>query len=433
MENFFYYPKILDQKLGKDIMFSKKKLLAASVLGNALEFYDFTLYGVLASVLAKHYFPGSDEPAKLLFSLTAFAVGFFTRPIGAWLFGHLGDTIGRKEALSFSILLMGVPTFLIGISPTYQDIGLWASLIVFLCRLLQGVFTGGEYNGAAIFSIEHFKKQSSGFVGGLITGSCVIGAVGATFFGAWTQSPGMPEWAWRIPFLFGGVIGVFGFFVRRRMVETPEFASETTRGKNSLFQLLRSHRLSSFAAFVFGSFNGALTYTLFGFLNIYLSRYLHVPLAEAMRLNLFGLFAFMFGSPLMGHLLDLIGKKKYLIGAMSSIFALALPIFLLMASPWIWLGQILLGFCVAAIAGSAHGIMQELFPVKERYRGIAINFSLGMGLFGGITPLIYVHAIERSGASLFFPSIFLMGMTICFGLAIGFAGLFRSLPARSIP
>ncbi len=410
---------------------NKPKLLAASILGNALEFYDFTLYGVLASVLAKHYFPGSDDTAKLLFSLTAFAVGFFTRPIGALLFGQLGDTIGRKEALSFSILLMGIPTFLIGIAPSYQQIGIWASLLVFFCRLLQGVFTGGEYNGAAIFSIEHFQKKSSGFVGGLITGSCVIGAMAATFFGAWTQGPDMPIWAWRIPFIFGGVIGIFGYFVRRRIGETPEFAAESKTEKSSLLQLFRIRWQASLAAFVFGSFNGALTYTLFGFLNIYLSRYLHVPLAEAMRLNLFGLSAFMIGSPLMGHLLDRFGKKSYLAVSTAAIFSLAVPIFSLMASPWIWFAQILLGLCVAAIAGSAHGIMQELFPVKERYRGIAFNFSLGMGLFGGITPIIYVHFIELSGASLFLPAYFIMAMTLCFVSLAGAVGLFRSEVQKS--
>jgi MHS family proline/betaine transporter-like MFS transporter len=405
-------------------MFSKNKILIASILGNALEFYDFTLYGVLALVVSKHYFPGPDDTAQLLFSLTAFAIGFFTRPIGAMFFGHLGDTIGRKEALSLSILLMGAPTFLIGITPTYQQIGLWASISIFLCRLLQGVFTGGEYNGAAIFSIEHFGKKSSGFIGGLITGSCVIGALGATFFGAWTQSAGLPEWAWRIPFIFGGILGLFGYFMRRRMEETPEFTARISQQQVSLFQLFRGHPYSSFTAFMFGSFNGALTYTLFGFLNIYLSRYLQIPLLQAMQLNLFGLSAFMIGSPCMGYLLDLVGKRKFLMGATLSIFLLVIPIFLLLESSLIWLGQILLGLCAASIAGSCHAIMQELFPVKERYRGISLNFSMGMGLFGGITPIIYVHMIERSGVSLLFPALFLMGLTVCFAATITTAGLF---------
>lgn len=407
-------------------MTSKKKLLIASILGNALEFYDFTLYGVLTLVLSQHYFPGTDDTAKLLFSLTAFAIGFFTRPIGAMLFGHLGDSIGRKEALSLSILLMGAPTLLIGITPSYQQVGIWASISIFLCRLFQGVFTGGEYNGAAIFSIEHFGKKSSGLIGGLITGSCVIGALGATFFGAWTQSPGLPEWAWRVPFIFGGILGLFGYFIRRRMEETPEFTANASQKQISLFQLFRSHPYSSFTTFMLGSFNGALTYTLFGFLNIYLSRYLQIPLAQAMQLNLFGLTAFMLGSPCMGYLLDVAGKRKFLTGATLSIFLLVTPIFLLLGSSQIWLGQILLGLCTASIAGSSHAIMQDLFPVKERYRGISLNFSMGMGLFGGITPIIYVHMIERSHMTLLFPALFLMVLTVCFAATISIAGLFKT-------
>ncbi len=407
---------------------SPKKIILSSIFGNAMEFYDFTLYGVLAGVLASQYFPGEDDTAKLLFSLAAFAIGFLTRPLGAILFGHIGDTFGRKEALSFSILLMGVPTFIIGISPGYDQIGIWASILVFACRLLQGIFTGGEYNGAAIFSIEHLGKKYPGMVGGLITGSCVIGALAATFFGAWTQHSSMPSWAWRIPFIFGGVIGVFGYFMRRNMDETPEFASIQSAPKTPLFKALISHIRASLSAFAFGSFNGALSYTLFGFLNLYLSRYLHIPLAEAMQLNLIGLLAFMLGSPGMGYLMDIIGKRTFLVIAVLSIFSLSVPVFMLFNSgslPALILGQILLGLCVASIAGTGHSVMQSLFPIADRYRGIAFNFSLGMGIFGGITPMIYVQAIERNQASILFPSYFLMGLAALFGLALIPLGLFR--------
>ena len=149
-------------------MASHKKIILSSFLGNALEFYDFTLYGVFTVVLANHYFPGDSSTANLLFSLAAFAVGCLTRPLGAILFGHMGDSLGRKEALSFSILLMGIPTFCIGIAPTYQDIGIAASILVFTCRLLQGLFTGGEYNGAAIFCIEHLGKNTRDLSEGLL-------------------------------------------------------------------------------------------------------------------------------------------------------------------------------------------------------------------------------------------------------------------------
>jgi len=221
------------------------------------------------------------------------------------------------------------------------------------------------------------------------------------------------------------VIGVFGYFMRRRMDETPEFTALSPQHQMPLLQLLRTHLRPSLISFAFGSFNGALTYTLFGFLNIYLSRYLQMPLVEAMQLNLLGLLAFMIGSPCMGHLFDRLGQKRFLIGATLAIFSLAVPIFLLFASKFVWVGQILLGLCVASIAGTGHAVMQGLFPVGERYRGIALNFSMGMGLFGGITPIIYIQMIERSGTSLLFPAFFLMGLTALFGTAIAAMGLIR--------
>ncbi|MBX9922547.1 MAG: MFS transporter [Rhabdochlamydiaceae bacterium] len=399
-------------------MASHKKIILSSVLGNALEFYDFTLYGVFTVVLANHYFPGDNSTANLLFSLAAFAVGCLTRPLGAILFGHMGDNLGRKEALSFSILLMGIPTFCIGIAPTYQEVGIAASILVFVCRLLQGLFTGGEYNGAAIFTIEHLGKKYPGFIGGIITGSCVIGSMIATLLGAWTQSPGMPSWAWRLPFIFGGLIGLFGYFMRRNMMETPEFSAFPCNNRKSFAQAIITHFRPSLISLAFGSFNGTLTYTLFGFLNVYLFRYLHIPLVTAIQLNLVGLFCFMVGSPLMGYLLDIFGQKRFLSCAIAGIFSLMLPIFLLFSTKTIialLLGQILLGLCTASIAGSGHAIMQRLFPVGERYRGIAFNFNLGIGFFGGITPIIYVHMIEQLHFSLLCPAIFLMGCTLLFG------------------
>jgi MHS family proline/betaine transporter-like MFS transporter len=405
-------------------MRAANKIILASVFGNALEFYDFTLYGVFAAIIANQYFPGSDDSSKLLYSLAAFAVGFFTRPIGAILFGHFGDRYGRKNALSLSVLLMGVPTFIISVSPNYHQIGIAASLLIFSCRLLQGVFTGGEYNGAAIFAIEHVGKKCPGFIGGLITGSCVIGATLATFIGACTQRPGMPDWAWRIPFLLGAVISFLGYFVRRKIAETPEFVALESENKLSRVPLLKafiSRPRSCLISFMLGGLNGALSYTMFGFLNIYLSRYLGIPMDVAMQLNLVGLFVFMLGAPLMGHLLDLFGHQKFFNFAISGIMIFAIPIFIAISTKNIALiivGQIFLGLFTASIGGSGHAVMQALFPVADRYSGIAFNFSLGMALLGGMTPIVYVAMIEKHQVNLLFPAFFLMGLTAIFAMIL---------------
>jgi MFS family permease len=231
----------------------------------------------------------------------------------------------------------------------------------------------------------------------------------------------MPSWAWRLPFIFGGLIGLFGYFMRRNMMETPEFSAFPSNNRKSFTQAIITHFRPSLIALAFGSFNGALTYTLFGFLNIYLSRYLQVPLVTAIQFNLIGLFFFMIGSPLMGYLLDVFGEKRFLTGAIASIFSLMMPIFLMLSSKTtigLLLGQILLGLCTASIAGAGHAIMQRQFPVRERYRGIAFNFNLGIGFFGGITPIIYVHMIEHMHLSLMCPAFFLMGCTTLFACSL---------------
>ena len=395
-----------------------KKVILASIIGNALEFFDFTLYGVFSGVIAELFFPSSDLTASLLMSLGAFAVGFLMRPFGALIFGYLGDVFGRKKALSFSVLLMGVPTFIIAILPGHASIGIFASLMIVFCRLLQGICTGGEYNGAAIFALEHTRRKP-GFTGGLITASCVIGAFSATFLGSITQIDGMPEWAWRVPFLLGAVISVAGFYIRKNLSETPEFLDNQAIPLTTfpLFKALFSYKKSCLLTFSLGALNGTLSYTLFGFLNIYLSRYLSVPLSEAMSINLFGLLAFMIGSPLLGAVYDRSKNHIFLKYASFLIFGGMIPIFLLNSSSTyslIVIGQIALGICVASIAGTGHAAMQKLFPVKERYSGISFFFSLGMGIFGGIAPMIYVQAIEKDNFPLLFPAYFLMALSILF-------------------
>lgn len=169
--------------------------------------------------------------------------------------------------------------------------------------------------------------------------------------------------------------------MRRNMMETPEFSAFPCNNRKSFAQAIITHFRPSLISLAFGSFNGTLTYTLFGFLNVYLFRYLHIPLVTAIQLNLVGLFCFMVGSPLMGYLLDIFGQKRFLSCAIAGIFSLMLPIFLLFSTKTIialLLGQILLGLCTASIAGSGHAIMQRLFPVGERYRALPLTLILGL-------------------------------------------------------
>lgn len=389
------------------------KLLPATVMGNALEFFDFTIYGIFAATIGQVFFPLENPTASLIASWGTFAVGFLMRPLGALVFGYLGDKFGRRYSLSGTVLLTGFPTLFIGLLPGYEQIGLAAPLILIICRLLQGLCTGGEYNGAAIFALEHFGKLRPGTIGGIITASCVIGAFLATFSGFLISHYGS-DWMWRLPFIFGAFISFIGFIIRYYMNETPEFShlKEKKGVKNyTLRTIYTSYPGSSFISFMVGSLNGALSYTLFGFLNVYLSKYLGIEAAIAMQYNLLGLSFFMFFSPLAGYFLDCYGGQTALRFAASAVFIGALPTFFLLQTLnpiLILLGQALLGILVAGIAGAGHGFMQELFPVQARYRGVSINFCLGMALCGGTAPMLFTYLIESRHLSLYVPAFYLM-------------------------
>lgn len=401
-----------------------KRILISSILGNALEFYDFTLYGFFTCVIANHYFPGSNEISRILASLAAFGSGFLTRPFGGMVFGYLGDRYGRKMALSSSILLMGIPTAIIGLLPGYESIGISASIVIFLCRLLQGLCTGGEYNGAAIFSIEHLGRKSPGFIGGCIGASCALGAFFASFLGSLSQASMMPEWAWRIPFIIGGLISFFGYFMRKRLSETPEFeklVANRLHANTSVFSTFALNPKSCLVTFALGSFNGALSYTLLSFLTVYLSKYLKLPLVNVLHYNLMGMIGFMGGSLFLGALFDRMQAWKFYRLLALSVFFLIIPLFLAINSldyRLIILSEVVLGLFAGGIAGSGHAFMQTLFPAKDRYLGISFNFSVGMALFGSMTPILYVKIFEKYQAGLLFPAYFLMALALIFLLIV---------------
>ena len=191
-------------------MHNKKNIFAA-MIGNALEYYDVTLFGFFAFIISPLFFPAEDPIVSGIYSLIAFAFGFVMRPIGGLIFGHLGDKYGRKSALVSAILLVTIPTFVIGVVPSYAQIGMLAPITIFLCRMVQGLSTGGEYFGASVFIAEHSKKSQRGFACSILSSSSFVGAILGTTLGAICTSSSMPEWAWRIPFLLGAVFGLVGF------------------------------------------------------------------------------------------------------------------------------------------------------------------------------------------------------------------------------
>ncbi|MEI8320921.1 MAG: MFS transporter [Alphaproteobacteria bacterium] len=408
------------------------RITIASILGNALEFYNLTLYGALTPVFAALYFPAKTPALSLLISLLAFGVSFFVRPLGAILFGHIGDKIGRKKALTLSILFMGIPTTAIAFLPVYEEIGIWAPIALILCRFLQGICAGGEFNGATIFALEHLGKKQPGFVGGAIVGSCLLGSLFASIIVSFLTTDIFPGWAWRGAFLLGGLFSLGGLYLRREIDESPIFKEIQKKDQivpSPLKTALVTHWRSCLFVLAIAAFDGALTYTLVSFLNVYLVNTLNHSVSNATFNGFFGMLACMLGCPFFGYYADKYGAKETLVVACFLILGLTVPAFMAITSTpefSVLGGHILLGLLVASIIGVQPLFSQALFPAQDRYTGISFSYSVGVGIMGGLTPFLLTASMQTSTNNEVFliPSLYLMTFSAIF------LGILLLLPAR---
>lgn len=365
------------------------KHILVSIFGNALEFYEFTVFMFLTPIISKEFFPNFSSFFSMLLTLSIFATGFFMRPIGALLFGYIGDKYGRKEALSFSILFMAVPTFLIGVCPTYAQIGTLAPFLILILRLLQGICTGGEYNGSAIYAVENGDSQRSGCIGGFITSSCILGSVTGSLVSLILSFPGMPSWSWRIAFILGALGGLAGYFFRCKTIESRIITTELSqKASGSSFKEGLTMNLRNVLCILgISGFSGCMTYTCFSYINLYLITFKNWDKHIALTITSLGMIVYMILAPVSGHYSDKYGGKKIMItGALLTIL-LIYPCFYALSSLedffTILCVQILLALSAAVFQGPMNGFMGRLFPVHYRYRGVAVSYSIGMALFGG--------------------------------------------------
>ena len=402
-------------------MMNKKQLFMIS-FGTSLELFDFVLYASFIETISSTFFPPDNKLSSLLMALGGFGIGFIMRPFGAYIFGYFGDKFGRKKMILTSMLLMGLPTLILSFLPGYETIGMIAPLVIVVSRLLQGIAFGGEYNGVYIFALEH-SLFHQGKISGMITSTSVIGLVMATLCALLTQRPEMPDWAWRIPFLGGGMICFFGYIMRSRLQESIEFSTLLSKTHDSFFKIIKDLKLSCVLTLSLGTLMGGFFYTHYGFLPLYLSRYGHVSSLTALEINLVGLAFIILCSPLFGKLYDMFPADVYFRKLTYLFFFLLIPIFWLISSSHlslILIGEAAFGLCVAAIMTAGHSFMQKLFPVHARYRSIAFFYNLGSCLCGGSASFIYIEAIEIHHESLLFPAYFLMFLTSIFYVLLQF-------------
>ena len=380
------------------------------MIGNALEYYDFFLYSFFVSIIAPHFFPSSDPLSTLMMGFGVFAVGFIARPIGALFFGHFGDKYGRKKALFLTLLLMAASTVAIGLLPVYERIGIFAPLFLVLFRLLQGFAAGGEVNGVAVFGLEQTVPAKCGFIGAFLTSSAGMGAMLATAMGVLFTNSLMPDWAWRIPFCFGGLVAFVGLYLRRSLSESDQ--KKTL--KMPLLYILQNHRASFLKAIGIGGFLHVPFYIIVGYMNPTMHAKAMISSTELMLMNTAVTCIGVLIIPILGHFSDKIGHGRLMLwGGLGQIVA-ALPVFMIYTtgnfSQILW-AQIGLLMVAEAFVAPSNAYLNTLFPPECRYSGVAFGSCLGTAIFGGTTPLM-CNQLAAFIDPLWGPALYLMGTAL---------------------
>ena len=403
------------------------KTVFAGILGNILECYDFTIYAFLSPVISVIFFPTNNSLISLLLTLSVFAVSFLVRPLGAILFGYLGDHLGRKRTLMISIICMSTATFLTGLLPSYAAIGIGAPILLLLLRLVQGMSVSGEMTTAMSYLIEHAHHQQRGFVGSLaMCSSCGGGALAsiiAALFTILLTQEAMLNWGWRLPFLLGGVFGFISVLVRLKFQfhETSLFQAAITKSKiprPTIFKHYKQlHYKPIFKAVLLTCIMAMGYYCFMAYFNVFLIQSLGQPVQSVLLIGFICQLLLTISIPLLGYISDLIGRKPVLLSGISLLLLLIHPIFWLLQQPKIilvFLGELLFIFSLAPIIATIPTTLAEMFQVHTRNSGISLSYNISQAIFGGTAPFIGIALINKT-QNLYAPAWYL------------FAGAFISL------
>ncbi|MCD8873146.1 MFS transporter [Mammaliicoccus sciuri] len=403
-----------------DIGMAKKSVFATGI-GNAMEWFDFALYSYLAVIISKNFFsPVQNDELKLIFTFATFAIAFLLRPVGGIVFGKIGDKLGRKVVLTFTIIMMAISTLIIGLLPTYDQIGVWAPILLLLARILQGFSVGGEYAGAMVYIAESSPdnkriRLGSGLEIGTLSGYIVASILVTVLF--WTLSDAqMNSWGWRIPFFLSAPIGLIGLYLRTHLEETPIFENDIADQKDqlSVIDIIKQYKKDILLCIVFVAFFNITNYVLLGYMPSYLdetvgiSDRISTPITAVVLLIMVP-FALTFG-----RLGDKIGNKKVIS------FGLILGILVSVVSfqflnigglGFLFLGLLLLGIVLSVYEGTMPGSLPTLFHTDIRYRTLSWTFNISVSLFGGTTPLVASWLVHVTGNNLA-PAFYLLGVSI---------------------
>jgi MHS family proline/betaine transporter-like MFS transporter len=396
------------------------KVVLAGAVGSIVEYFDFGVYGYVATIIAAKFFISGDETAALLLTLATFGLAFVLRPLGGIIFGHFGDKHGRKNALAATVLLMAVASGLIGVLPTYAAIGVGATALLVLARCMQGIAAGGELGGAASFVAEYAPNSKRGLMcafvqTGALAGSLLAALVVTLLFTVLGDDV-MNDWGWRIPFLIAVPLGVVGLLIRAKLAETPAFEAvegETTKESAPILELLRDHLAATLRCVGLSILLFSAYYVVYVYVNIHLQTFVGMESRTAFWSTTLCLAVAVACMPLFGALSDRIGRRPVFIGASIAAIVLPLPGFMLLEAGTAGAvgAHVVLGLIDSALMGVALSAYAEMFPTRVRYTGIALGFNVGAALAGGTAPYICTWLVSNTGSSLA-PAWFLIGTAV---------------------
>jgi MFS family permease len=387
-----------------------RKLVLASVLGNALEWYDFFLYGTAAAlVFGPLFFPVGGDPLQgTLLAFSGFAVGFLARPLGGIAFGHIGDRYSRKMTLIMTLTLMGATTFVIGLLPVYSQVGIWAPISLITLRFLQGVASGGEWGGGVLMLSESAPASRRGFYTAWsqmgVSGGFVLSAF-AFYLVQQLPEADFMRWGWRVPFLLSIVIFLVGVYIRKNIRESKAFAQAKPEDKHEkipLITLMRDHPKALLQAIALRLPENGASYIFFTFSVVY-AKHIGIGTGEIISAVTLAMLVEFFSILFWGALSDRIGLKPvYYIGVIG-LLVMAFPFFWLLSTGnygWVMLAMMLgLPVCHGAMIGTQPCIMSDLFPVRVRYSGLALGHEVGSIFSGGLGPMLAVALLMEFNAS----------------------------------
>ncbi|BCG07441.1 MULTISPECIES: MFS transporter [Buttiauxella] len=404
---------------------SRGKVVVASLVGTAIEFFDFYIYATAAVIVFPHiFFPQGDPTAATLQSLATFAIAFVARPIGSALFGHFGDRVGRKVTLVASLLTMGVSTVVIGLLPSYESIGVLAPMLLALARFGQGLGLGGEWGGAALLATENAPPRKRALYGSFPQLGAPIGfffANGTFLLLSWllTDEQFM-SWGWRVPFILSAVLVIIGLYVRVSLHETPVFAKIAKAGKQvkvPMGTLLTKH----LKATIIGTFIMLATYTLFYIMTVYSMTFstAAVPVGLGFSRNdvlwmlMMAVIGFGVMVPIAGYLADKFGRRKCMIVITSLMIVFALAVFqplLGSGNPTLVMAFLLIGLSLMGLTfGPMGALLPELFPTEVRYTGASFSYNVASILGASVAP--YIATWLQANYGLFYVGLYLAAMS----------------------